>query len=30
VPVRWHRTLFVGAVAMAAVIFVIVWSVRWY
>ena len=30
VPVRWHRTLFVGALAMATVIFVVVWSVRWY
>jgi len=30
VPVRWHRSLFVGALALAAAIFVAVWAWRWY
>lgn len=30
VPVRWHRALFAGALALAAVVFVAVWSLRWY
>ena len=29
-PVRWHRLLFAAALALAAVIFVIVWTWRWY
>jgi succinate dehydrogenase hydrophobic anchor subunit len=29
-PVRWHRVLFAAALALAAVIFVIVWTWRWY
>ena len=29
-PVRWHRTLFAGAVALGVVIFAAVWSLRWY
>lgn len=29
-PVRWHGPLFVAALVLAAVIFVVVWSVRWY
>jgi len=29
-PVRWHRPLFVGALALAAAIFVGVWAWRWY
>ena len=29
-PLRWHRALFVLALVLAAVIFVVVWSVRWY
>jgi succinate dehydrogenase/fumarate reductase cytochrome b subunit len=29
-PVRWHRTLFVAALLLAATIFLIVWSWRWY
>ena len=30
VPLRWHRALFAGAIALAMVLFVIVWSWRWY
>ena len=30
VPVRWHRAMFAGALVLAAVIFVAVWSARWY
>jgi succinate dehydrogenase hydrophobic anchor subunit len=30
VPVRWHRALFVAALALAAVLFAVVWSWRWY
>jgi succinate dehydrogenase hydrophobic anchor subunit len=29
-PVRWHRALFAAALALSAVIFVVVWSWRWY
>ena len=29
-PVRWHRMLFVAALALAAAIFVTVWMWRWY
>jgi succinate dehydrogenase hydrophobic anchor subunit len=29
-PVRWHRALFAGALALAAVIFAVVWRARWY
>ncbi len=29
-PVRWHRALFVGALALAAAIFAAVWAWRWY
>ena len=29
-PVAWHRVLFVGAVALAAIIFAGVWMFRWY
>jgi len=29
-PVRWHRRLFVGALALAVAIFVGVWAWRWY
>jgi succinate dehydrogenase hydrophobic anchor subunit len=29
-PVRWHRPLFVTALALAAAIFVAVWAWRWY
>ncbi len=29
-PVRWHRALFVGALAAAGVIFAAVWILRWY
>ena len=29
-PVRWHRRLFAGALALAAVIFAGVWAWRWY
>jgi succinate dehydrogenase hydrophobic anchor subunit len=28
-PVRWHRSLLVAAVALAAVTFVAVWGWRW-
>ena len=30
VPVRWHRALFAAAVALAAVLFIGVWTWRWY
>ncbi len=30
VPVRWHRALFAGALALAVVIFAAVWAWRWY
>jgi succinate dehydrogenase hydrophobic anchor subunit len=29
-PLRWHRALFVAALALAGVLFVLVWLVRWY
>ena len=29
-PLRWHRALFALALILAAVIFVIVWTWRWY
>jgi succinate dehydrogenase hydrophobic anchor subunit len=29
-PVRWHRPLFVAALALALVIFGAVWTWRWY
>jgi succinate dehydrogenase hydrophobic anchor subunit len=29
-PLRWHRTLFVLALALAAALFAVVWSWRWY
>ncbi len=29
-PLRWHRALFTLALVLAAVIFVAVWSWRWY
>jgi succinate dehydrogenase hydrophobic anchor subunit len=29
-PVRWHRALFVAALALAAAIFIAVWIWRWY
>jgi succinate dehydrogenase hydrophobic anchor subunit len=29
-PLRWHRALFAGAIALAVVLFVVVWSWRWY
>jgi succinate dehydrogenase hydrophobic anchor subunit len=29
-PVRWHRPLFVAALAGAAAIFVAIWAWRWY
>ena len=29
-PLRWHRMLFVAALALAAVLFVVVWTWRWY
>lgn len=30
VPLRWQRALFAGALALAAGLFVLVWSWRWY
>lgn len=30
VPVRWHRGLFAAALGLAAAIFVVVWTWRWY
>ena len=29
-PVRWHRALFAGALALGALIFALVWGLRWY
>ena len=29
-PLRWHRALFALALVLAAVIFVVVWTWRWY
>ncbi len=29
-PLRWHRALFAAAIALAAAIFVAVWTWRWY
>jgi succinate dehydrogenase hydrophobic anchor subunit len=29
-PLRWHRALFVAALALAGGLFVLVWLVRWY
>lgn len=29
-PLRWHRGLFAAAIALAAVLFVVVWRWRWY
>ena len=29
-PIRWHRALFVAALALAVLLFVVVWSWRWY
>ena len=29
-PIRWHRALFVAALALSAALFAIVWSWRWY
>jgi succinate dehydrogenase hydrophobic anchor subunit len=29
-PLRWHRVLFALAVILAAVLFVVVWTWRWY
>jgi len=29
-PLRWHRTLFGLALLLAAVLFAIVWTWRWY
>jgi succinate dehydrogenase hydrophobic anchor subunit len=29
-PVRWHRLLFTGAMALGAVIFAAFWGLRWY
>jgi len=30
VSLRWHRALFVAALALSVVLFVVVWSWRWY
>ena len=30
VPLRWHRALLVLALALAAVLFAVVWTWRWY
>jgi len=30
VSLRWHRTLFMAALALSVVLFVVVWSWRWY
>ncbi|HXH82009.1 MAG TPA: hypothetical protein VNN07_03675 [Candidatus Tectomicrobia bacterium] len=30
VPLRWHRALFAAALALAAVLFAVVWAWRWY
>ena len=29
-PVRWHRALFGGAIALGAILFAAVWRLRWY
>jgi len=29
-PVRWHRALFAAAIALGAVLFGVVWILRWY
>ena len=29
-PLRWHRVLFALALALAAIVFAIVWAWRWY
>jgi hypothetical protein len=29
-PLRWHRALFVLALAVAGVLFAVVWAWRWY
>ena len=29
-PVRWHRVLFAAAIALGAVLFAVVWMLRWY
>ncbi len=29
-PVRWHRVLFAAAIALGAVLFAVVWILRWY
>ena len=29
-PLRWHRPLFVGALALTVAVFVLVWLARWY
>ena len=29
-PVRWHRALFLAALLLAATIFLVVWTWRWY
>lgn len=29
-PVRWHRPLFVGALALSAALFAALWTWRWY
>ena len=29
-PLRWHRPLFVGALALTVAVFVLVWLFRWY
>jgi succinate dehydrogenase hydrophobic anchor subunit len=29
-PIGWHRTLFALALLLAAAIFAVVWTVRWY
>lgn len=29
-PLRWHRALFAGALALAVALFALVWTWRWY
>lgn len=29
-PLRWHRALFAGALVLAAALFALVWTWRWY
>jgi succinate dehydrogenase hydrophobic anchor subunit len=29
-PVRWHRTLLVGALALGVAVFAVFWGFRWY